>query len=450
MPKSIFDLDEFKPFFDIWHARLTEFQARESYYDGSVYKKYNDGLGWLGPRMYKNIRPLYLPLSRAVDVDAGIIPGGWELDSSTTPEMQAALDLIFGWSHWATDGVLYVHYGSVYGCSGLKVADLREARQVVIKPVNPKKFLLVPGAQYDETPAMALWIEDQTGDNGELYEYAEVITPQAIRTFRGGAPYGYDGRDAEYKNELGFVPYVEAHHIEVGDELGECTYQKAIPMLDAVNTLASQLSDIIKAHSEPQWVVEGAQPSDLVHGSDNVWFVPTGGKVYPVVAGIDIPGVLDFVRETRDQVYGALPELAFDELRKKDSIATATLELQLAELVIKVQRVRPNYDAGMVAALRMAGRAGQGMGLPVGALDDDALKINAERAVLGQAEADKLAVSRAFWDAAQSAVKAGCPLTVFLKIQGWADEDIAAVETNPEYQARKSLLSNAAMGASNG
>jgi hypothetical protein len=379
---SIFELDEFKPYEAPWNVRQAELARRERYYDGSIYRKVRENLGWLGPRLYKGVKPLYLPLARAVDVDAGIVPGGWKLSDDAAASWAPALKTLFAWSSWETDGVLFVHYGAMYGCSGLKVADLRDQARVVLKPINPSCFLLVPGAQYDSTPSLALWIEQREGKDGP-YEYAEVITSSDVRTFAAGQPIGVDGRPPEYPNDLGFVPFVEARHIETGKLLGECTYQKAIPLLDEVNELASYLADIIKKHAEPQWAIAGAEASDLVRSGDNVWFLPGESKATPMVAGIDIPGVLEFIREIRDQVHGALPELAFQELVSKTQIATATLELQLMELVIKVHRCRPNYDHGLADGVRMAGRAADSMSIrDLAALDDEHLGFDAERPVL--------------------------------------------------------------------
>lgn len=379
---SIFERAEFKPYYGRWRTRTVELTRRKSYYDGSVYRK-QGALGWLAPRVFQKIKPLYLPLSRAVDVDAGIIPGGWALAEGAPDKWRTAMDTVFEWSEWSTDGVLFVHYGAQYGVSGLKVADLREQKRVVIKPVDPSRFMLVASGQYDSTPAMSLWVEKRADVTGETFEYAEVIEPGRVRTFRDGRPTGFDGREEEYVNELKFVPFVEARHIETGEALGECTFQRAIPLLDEVNKLASKLAEIVSRHAEPQWAVIGAEAGDLVKSGDNVWFIPQGGDVRPLVADIDITGVLAFIQEIRDQVHGALPELAFDDLRKKDQVATATLELQLMELVLKVKRTRPNYDQGLVNALRLAGRAAGTMGLgEVAALDDEALTLDAERAVL--------------------------------------------------------------------
>lgn len=383
---SIFDLPEFEPYADRWRKRTGELERRKKYYNGTVYRAVRQQLGWLGPRLYRGIKPLYLPLARAVDVDAGIIPGGWTLpeEEPRARAWQQAINTVFDWSDWDVDGVLFIHFGAMYGVSSLKVSDLRKAKRVMVKPVNPACLLLVGTRQYDTTPEMSIWVEERHNDKGEEFEYAEVITPESIRTFADGKSYSFDGRPEEYKNDLGFVPFTEADHIKTGETLGESTFQKAIPLLDEVNELASYLADIIKKHAEPQWAVSGTEPSDLVKSGDNIWYLPgKEAKVMPVVAEVDIPGVLEFIREIRDQVHGALPELAFDELVKKDQIATATLELQLMELVLKVKRTRPNYDHALADAMRMAGRAAKSLRVgEVSLLDDEGLRFDSERPVL--------------------------------------------------------------------
>lgn len=382
MADTIWDLEEFKPYQDRWVERERELLAREGYYDGSIYKSMAGLLGWLAPRLMNQIKPLYLPLARAVDVDAGIVPGGWALPEDAPDTWQPAIDQLLAWSEWDRLGVLYVHFGAIYGVSGLKVADLRAERRITVTPVNPKCFMLESAGAYDATPTLAIWVEERS-TAGEDYEYAEVITPTEIRTFKNGQLAEFDGRPHTYANELKAVPFVEVRHIETGEELGECTFQKSVTLLDELNDEATRLSTIIRKHSEPQWAITGAEAGELTHSGDNAWFLPEGAKVEILVPQIDIEGTLRFIQEIRDQVYGSLPELAFDDLRKKDQIATATLELQLMELVLKIKRVRPNYDAGLVRALRLAGAAASGLGLSdVAVLDDPELKLDAGRPVL--------------------------------------------------------------------
>jgi len=383
--KSIFELPEFKPYERAWNIRIKTLTTRAKYYDGSIYDDAINGLSWLAPRIGQSIEPLYLPLGSAVDVDAGIIPGGWKLpdEDARTEGWQNAIDTVFDWSNWDTDGVLFVHYGAQYGVSGLRVADLRDVGRVIVQPIDPTLFMTIGMRAYDNTPDMSIMIEKREDTDGKTFEYAEVITPNSIRTFKDGMPYGFDGRDPEYANELKFVPFVEIRHIETGKPFGECTFQKAIRLLDSVNRMASDLKKIIDKNSDPQWAIMGAEPSELNHSSDNAWFLPADAKVQILVPQIDIEGVLAFIKEIAINVKKALPEKSFDDLREKDQIATATLELQLMELELKVKRCRPNYDKGLKLALQMAGKAAKTMSLPeIAVLDDEELRFDDERPIL--------------------------------------------------------------------
>jgi len=383
--KSIFELPEFKPYERAWNIRIKTLTTRAKYYDGSIYDDAINGLSWLAPRIGQSIEPLYLPLGSAVDVDAGIIPGGWKLpdEDARAKGWQNAIDTVFDWSNWDTDGVLFVHYGAQYGVSGLRVADLRDVGRVIVQPIDPTLFMTIGMRAYDNTPDMSIMIERREDTDGKTFEYAEVITPSSIRTFKDGMPHGFDGRDPEYTNELKFVPFVEIRHIETGKPFGECTFQKAIRLLDSVNRMASDLKKIIDKNSDPQWAIMGAEPSELNHSSDNAWFLPADAKVQILVPQIDIEGVLAFIKEIAINVKKALPEKSFDDLREKDQIATATLELQLMELVLKVKRCRPNYDKGLKLALQMAGKAAKTMNLPeIAVLDDEELRFDDERPIL--------------------------------------------------------------------
>jgi hypothetical protein len=394
---SIFDRDEFKHLRKAWDARRRELKARAAYYDGTVYRQMQALFGPLWPKLYRGVKPLFLPFSRAVNVDAGIIPGGWALPEDAPAIWTAARDRVFRDSHWDAKGVLWVHYGAQYGISMLKVVDDRAARRVRLQPVDPLRVMLVGRSVYDAGAEMSVYVDKRRtplrGSPGAtkrparkqnaLAEYAEVTTATQVRTFVDGAPMGVGGREAVYANDLGVVPYVQNPHIDDGTALGECTYARAIEMLDEVNELASYLADIIKKHAEPQWAISGAEPSELEKSGDNAWFLPQDGDAKALVAKVDIEGVLNFVKLVRDNVHEALPETSFTELRKRERVATATLELQMLELTLKIQRARPNYDAALAKALRLAGQAGQQMGIPgLAVLDSEDLQLDNERRVL--------------------------------------------------------------------
>jgi len=388
MSKSIFDLDEYKRYRKQWETRLKELNTRASYYDGSAYAGSREGVIWsMGPRVAKEIKPLFLPLARAVDIDAGIIPGGWEFDhDDARAEVWAqARDALFDMSSWDINGVLFVHYGAMYGVSGLRVADVWTdgERRVLLQPSNPTCFMLVKDDDYALKPSLAFWVEIRENEAGNQYEYAEVITPDAIKTYQDGQPFGYSGRESEYANSQKAIPIFECLHLNDGTTLGECTYQKSIPMLNEVNTMATRLSTVIARNVDPQWVTSGAEPTDLQRGSDYMWFLPEGAEVKAAAPTIDIPGVLEFIREIKNGVEESLPELSFDDIKKSGQIATQTVELQLIDLIIKIQRTRPNYDRALVDAMKAAGRIGAEMGLAeIAALDDPELILDGTREIL--------------------------------------------------------------------
>lgn len=394
---SIFNLPQYKPLKSRWDARKKELLTRAGYYDGTIYQRTRDNFWFLGGRVNGEIKPLFLPFARAVDTDCGLIGGGWDFsqDESKYQIWKDAQDVLFDVSKWDTNGVLFVHYGAVNGVTGLRVSDA--GGKVIVSPADPTRFMLVYGGMldngniYSDSPEMALWIEDRVGADGNKYEYAEVITPQTITTYRAGEPFGYGQNTSEYANTQGVIPIVESLHINDGTELGECTYQKAITLLNETNDMATRLSSIIKKHDEPQTIVTGADPSDLKRGSDVAWFLPADAKAEFAVSNIDIQGVLEFIREIKMGVHDALPELSFDELKKASQIATQTLELQLMELIIKVKRVRPNYDRALSDAMRLAGAAAERLGISeIAPLNDPALMLDPNRPILPVMPKDKI------------------------------------------------------------
>lgn len=394
---SIFDRPEYKPYANQWNTRLTELNLRAAYYDGSIYRKLKQELYTLGPRISKNIRPMFLPFARAVDIDAGIIGGDWLFPPSEkepkADAWSAARDTLFDMSRWDTKGVLYTHYGAMYGVSGIRIADIREEKVIELQPARPTCFMLVYEGEYSAVPSMAFWVEKKKVAGAE-YEYAEVITESDIMTFKNGEPFVYEaGRLAVEKNEQGVIPIVESLHIDDGTELGECTYQKSILLLNEVNEMAADLSQAIKDNVKPQWVTSGAEPTDLKRGSNIMWFLPEGGEVTPITPQVDISGVLEFIKEIKEGVKESLPELSYDELKKAGEIATATIELQLGELVIKIKRVRPNYDRGLVTAMQIAGETAKGMGLTdITPLADPELILDPKRPILPIMPSDQIAL----------------------------------------------------------
>jgi len=391
MAGSLFELDEFKPYAAKFSARVTAYHRRRSYFDGSIYGELRALLSWFSVRASAATRPLYLPLARAVNLDAGVIPSGWTLapDAAT---LAVPLAQLFAWSDWRTQQIRFLRYGASLGAVGLKIVNDVAQKRVAIQPISPATFLLAPVSIYSDVPALGLIVE-QRDDGAGAYEYAEAHTAGWVRTYRDGVPTDFGGRGAAYPSGLDFIPLIETQHIASDDGLGESTFETVLPMLDEVNALATNLANLVIQHAEPQWAisgVDGGAPAaggaemGFARGGDNVWFIPDPqGKATALVAPIDVSGVLEFIREIQQNVAAGLPELAFDELRSKQQIATTTIELQLIELVVKIQMTRPNYDHGLAHAVRLAGRAAAQSGVrELAALDDEKFAFDPDREIL--------------------------------------------------------------------
>ncbi len=361
---TVFKLPEFRGYEARFMTRLSTLMTYRRYYSG---KQYDDSAFKLAHKLYAETKSLLSFLARAVNLDVGIVPGvmaPWALAEGTPKAIIAAQKLLYEWSSWDTEGDSWLEDGATCGVAMLKIVPDLDTNQVAMKRLKPELCLLTkhldPATQ--ETVDLALIVDRSATDGeGKNYEYAEAITPGEIRTYWNGAPHGYHGNPDRYPNPLGFVPVLETHN----DSECRPTFAQALPQVDSVNEMASYLGDIIGRHVEPQWAAFGIEEGTLNRSGHNMWFVPNpDAKIEALLAEIDIEGTLKFVQEIKGETKSNLPELAFDDLRAKDNIATDTLEVQLIELDIKIWKMRRHYDAGLVDAHQMAAMAAMASGIP--------------------------------------------------------------------------------------
>ncbi len=351
---SIFGLPEFKPYGGRFLARVNTFSLLRRYYNGNVYESAEFKRQY---RLYGETKSLLSFLARAVDLDVALIPGvmdPWALGEDTPAATLTAQQQLYEWSSWPITSDDWIEDGATCGEAFLKIVDL--PGMVQLQRLKPELCMLTshldPATQ--QVVDLALIVDKAALDAaGETYEYAEAITPMQIRTYRNGDPWGYDGNPDRYDNPLGFVPVVAAQN----DSQCRSTFDKCLPQLDSVNELASFITNIIGQNAAPQWVVIGAEQSNLEKSSKLLWDLPAGADVKAVVPVIDIPGALLFIQELKAETKANLPELAFDDLRAKAQIATETLEVQLVELDAKIWKMRRRYDQSLIRAHQMAALA---------------------------------------------------------------------------------------------
>lgn len=379
--KSLFDLDEFKPLKEAFFSRKHRFGRYWDYYKAqfttaaTIFQ--TDSGKLLGARVGDAIKPLFTPLSRAVELDVALIPGDWKLADES---LQEPVDQVLEWSKWDVEGDIFVRYVTAMGECGLRVIDDRNRKITFIQPVRPDSYIVVPTSSWDATPRMVVFIAVQGED-----EIAEVIEGSLIRTFRNGQPVALDranGRLEAYASEMGVVPFVVCK-LDAGDGKGEPTFENTLVALDQVNRQATYMSTIISRHAEPQWAAIGAEAGDLEKDGESVWFFPEGSDVKAILATVDFAGLLAFIQEIKQEMKESLPELALSKLVGVERVASATIELQMAEAVFKIKRLRKPCDRALAEALKLAGMAGKSMGVgEVAILAEEPVKFDKNRPVI--------------------------------------------------------------------
>ena len=403
---SIWQLDEFKPLYTAFLTRQRRFATFERVYKGGgsqATQAYDPNR--LRPMLpavsnaRKRSAVLFQPVAGACQIDVALVPGGWLLDDDSQQHADAVRKLL-KLSRWAQMGDLYVHNGAVFGQTTLKVVDNWQLKTVTLQPLRPDSVLIVRNGTYDSGIRMAIIISTTTDADNKPAELAEVIEPQRVRTFVNGKPHGVMGREATFENVLDEVNVIDQPFIDVGTGYGEPTFWSQIEPLEAVNAQALELDTIIRKHVEPQWAAFIDDPesnaADLQKSGDNLWWFPNGSDVKALVANLDIPGALALIQEVKAELKEGLFELLILKLAGMNRVAVPTVEIQLAPLTFKIQRIRRSLDCGLADAIRMAGRAYRLMNVPEFAtLDDALLGFDDKRPVIALDALSKLALESA-------------------------------------------------------
>lgn len=396
---SIWDLEEFKPYQQAFIARRDILLAREAYYDGTAYQQidipnslsHNDALkaryvDMVAARVVgvnARIKGLIDPVATAVDLDVGLVPGGWQLHPDSA-DLQPIVDALFQDVNFIEEGDLYTQHGASMGMATLLIVDDRPNKRVDIQALHPATVLPIYNTAQRSTSRemiMAIIVE-RSGED----EDATVITPTDVRLFRNGAPAALYGGKMAYPNELGFVPIVDQPYINVGKPVGKNAFADVLGQLNAINATATQLTDNIRKNADPQWVVmsdDEMPDAPITRSSDKLWKISANGGVEAIVAALDIAGVNDTIDKFYEKMEKNLPQYLLHKLTGINRVAAETIRIQLLPLVIHIERVRRSLDAGVVRALRMAGQAAASMNLPdLAALDTPALKLDPARRII--------------------------------------------------------------------
>jgi hypothetical protein len=345
---SIFDHERFRGAQGAFLERQKRIQRYWAYYKGTVYNAATAGGGvpaavYLNGRIASTVRPLFTPLARAVNLDVALIPAGWLLRPDVLDEERDFINRLWRSSDWnGVTGDLLVRYLVATGEAGIWLSWPPGSDVPRLQAVRGDRWVM-----YGD----AVLLMHSTGPD----EVVDVVGADRWQHWVGGRLV------KESENAFGEIPFVSCVN-ESGEGYGEPTFEDAIASLDQVNLQATHLANIIQKHVEPQWAAFGAEPADLEKSGDSVWFFPDGSDVKAVLAQVDFDGVLAFIQEIKSEVKDALPELSLTRLVGSERVAAATIELQMAESVFKVRRLRKPVDAAVDRAIEMAARIARQLG----------------------------------------------------------------------------------------
>lgn len=483
-----------------WESRQLRYAVYWAYLENNSYNnflhawatKYKSDFG-----LYKHTRNIYNPTYRlcefyrthlmggALDPEAG---DGKEVPSALpivtdNEALRASIAALWLNSNWQTHKSVYSLWGANKGDVGLRVVDDVKRKKVYLRTVDPAtvkalsmdEFGNVKGYEIEEVRDDP---RPRKADTGTV-RYGETATREGdnvvYRTTLDDKPYAWgDEAVEEWSEPYGFVPLVMCQHNNVGLDWGWSEIHPNLSKFREVDDIASKLDDQIRKMVDAAWLfsgmtdpaknrgaqatVGGAQQS-AVNPQPSREELPVfyasdpNAKAMALVAPLDIAATVMQIDALLKELEREYPELQMDIWTAGGDTSGKALRLARQRVSNKVLERRPNYDNALVRAQQMAVAIGgyqgyegfQGFNLDSYTKGDLDHTIG-ERPVFQVDKLDKLEEDAAFWSAAKTASGAGVPLPVWLKSQGWTEQQVGDITGSEEYQQKQEMVKNAAMG----
>jgi hypothetical protein len=363
-----------------YEARLFRYAHNAAYYDNTIYtalvryaQQHRESA-----QLYRNVRGVYNPVARLVDLYVSKVYGGaLDLDDLTkgaiplaqaSDPLRAAVRQLWIWSNWNTRKSLYVREGAKLGDVFLKVIDDRARQQVRLEVLHPGK---VREAEFDEVGnikrAVIEYVRvEPTINDGRSFAYTEEIDLNEFVTKLDGEEYPFyadmlGAPVSRWPNEYGFVPLVPAQHIDVGADWGATAFNTSLRKIDELNDAASLLNDHVRKAVRMVWWAAGVAKRDELNATADdrdkvpMIYAPAGSQPFPMVFPLDVQAALENVRELQNELERDMPELALHRIRGGGSDMTAPgVRAAYSDAIDRISEVRGNYNASLIRAQKMA------------------------------------------------------------------------------------------------
>ncbi len=474
--------------FSEFEARKMRYQIYWAFFEGSAYRNLHRWAPMLRAEfgLYKYIRSVYNPAYRLGEFWSEHLWGG-QLDPAAgdgksspsalpimtdNENLRPAIGKLWQWSNWQINKDIAPLWGATLGDAAIKIVDSVRRGKVYMANVHAGTLEAVTLDPWGNVKAYTITEEriDPRGNGNTTVKYSETAERGSgqdiiFRTFLNGQPYAWDDDGlSEWTEPYGFVPLVVIQHNNVGLSWGWSEIHAGLPKIREADDLASKLSDQVRKMVDSPWFYAGvSKPASqkTASGQDRTIqnpepgreeipaiFGPTGATATPLIAPLDIQATYQYIESILKSIEKDFPELAIDLSNFKGDVSGRALRINQKPAEVKVLKRRTGYDDALkraqAMAIAIAGYRGYDpvfstFNLESYAAGDLEHRIGA-RPVFDRDPLDDIETEGALWQTANQAKSAGLPLTIFLKRQGWSDEDIQALIDSPDYQARLAQL----------
>lgn len=434
--------------------------------------------------LYRFIRSIYNPAAELIDFwsdslmggvldrDAGdgilepsalpiIMPGEEE-----NPVLRKAISKIWADSNWQVHKDIYTAWGAALGDVFIKPIVRPKEEMAYMKLIHPA---FVKDVDMDDQGNVTGYLIERSlpePENGRTFvRYNEEVEKKGdkvtYKTFLNGKPYAWDGNQAEWSYEYGFVPLVKVQHSNVGSQWGWGEFHKHRTKFTEVDDLASVMHDQIRKLVNPVWIMKGmtAPKSGRITTShtsptyddpqsdreeSNAIFAGEKADAIPMTTNVNLDDVAAEILNVLKAIESAYPELRKEVQAVGGEASGKAIREMRRAAENKVIKKRISYDHGLVEAHKMTIALAGFHEIPdfsgFGVEDYKGPKLEhhiGQRKVYDADPLDDAEFEKMFWQAANEAERSGVHLPVYLERQGWSPENIEKVKEGTAYKAKE-------------
>ena len=295
------------------------------------------------------------------------------LAKDTDPEVAAAAAQVLFWTNFQTLLSQIPFYAAALGEVLVEIVDDVERGKILWDVVWPGYVKEVDLDEAGHIQSYTLSYEVIDPDTGRPFIYSKVVDKEAIRTFRDGRPFGFDGADAVTDNPYGFVSARWFRHWPMLGTRGEPAIYAAEAEIDEINSMISHLADKVHVNLASPVVVAGnimpnslarVAPAKRVTTEDlaDPGSVAEQWEVLEAPQGTDIKTVqvhtaetIALVKEIQRSVEAKLPEVEYQNKMREMTQVTGPVSSRLStDVDARFKAITAGHDRNLAALLEMS------------------------------------------------------------------------------------------------